>query len=146
VDKAAKTITVFSNHFSRYDTLGFKMGFGPEQLTPLALTDVHTYPNPYVSARDSQITFAAAGLLGSENISIEIKVYDIRGSLVTTIAGGVAAPYVQNVYGNGYALYDWIRPSNAAGRPLASGVYLYYLTARTAHYEATAKGKFSVVR
>ncbi|MFA6449329.1 MAG: hypothetical protein WCX65_07680 [bacterium] len=151
VDKNSKTITIFSSHFSRYDTLGFKMGFAPQALTPLQIYDVHTYPNPYVESmnRLDGIRFAAAGL-NQGNVTITIKVYDIRGSLVSTLMRVLPSNYdtAPDVSENGaYTLYHWRPPVSATGRPLASGVYLYYLTARTpSGYEVTHKGKFSVVR
>jgi len=152
VDKVNKTITVFSKHFSRYDTLGFRTGLQAPVLVPLQITDIRTYPNPYVQSRNwaDGIKFAAGGLSGYGPINIEIKVIDIRGSLVTTLAGvvnGNAPTDFSNVFeNNAYTLLHWTNPVNAAGRPLASGVYLYYMTARTTNYEVTHKGKFSIVR
>ncbi|OQB35648.1 MAG: hypothetical protein BWY06_03078 [Candidatus Latescibacteria bacterium ADurb.Bin168] len=152
VDKVNKTITVFSKHFSRYDTLGFRTGLQAPVLVPLQITDIRTYPNPYVQSRNwaDGIKFAAGGLSGYGPINIEIKVIDIRGSLVTTLAGvvnGNAPTDFSNVLeNNAYTLLHWTNPVNAAGRPLASGVYLYYMTARTTNYEVTHKGKFSIVR
>ncbi len=148
VDKTTKTITVYSTHFSRYDTLGFRMGFAPSSLTPLQLLDVHTYPNPYVASANAAngIKFAASDVIAGagENVTLEIKVYDIRGSLVTTLVSTINEGDAHE--NNGHTLYTWRPVVNAGGRTLASGVYVYYLTARTANYEATFKGKFSVVR
>lgn len=152
VDKVNKTITVFSKHFSRYDTLGFRTGIQAPVLVPLQITDIRTYPNPYVQSRNwaDGIKFAAGGLSGYGPISIEIKIIDIRGSLVATLAGVVigntATDFSNVLENNAYTLLHWTTPVNAAGRPLASGVYLYYMTARTTNYEATHKGKFSIVR
>lgn len=150
-DKTAKTITIYSTHFSRYDTLGFKMGFAPDAVLPLQLNDIHTYPNPYVASanRMDGIRFAASGL-NQGNVTISIKVYDLRGSFVTTLAGVVPSDYDTSpaVNENGaFTLLRWNPVTNASGRPLASGVYVYYMVARTAHgYEITHTGKFSVVR
>jgi hypothetical protein len=148
VDRAARIITVFASHFSRYDTLGFRMGFAPAALTPLQLLDTHTYPNPYVESvnRAGGITFAASDVVAGdgENVGIEIKVYDIRGSLVTTLAGSINKDDAHE--NNAHKLYTWIPVANASGRALASGVYMYYLVARTANYQVTQKGKLSIVR
>jgi hypothetical protein len=148
VDKTSKTITVFASHFSRYDTLGFRMGFAPAALTPLQIIDLHTYPNPYVESqnRADGIRFAAADVVAGagEAVSVEIKIYDLRGSLVNTLAGSINE---SDPHENGaHTVYAWKPVANAAGRPLASGVYMYYLTARTANYTVTQKGSFSVVR
>ena len=148
VDKISKTITVFSTHFSRYDTLGFRMGFAPASLTPLQIINLHTYPNPYVESqnRASGILFAADDVIAGtgENVSVDIKIYDLRGSLVTTLMGNIneSDPHVNNAH----TVFRWNPVSNAAGRPLASGVYMYYLTARTTNYTVTQKGTLSVVR
>jgi len=150
VDKTSKTITIFSSHFSLYDTLGFRMGFSPQTVQPLTLYDIHTYPNPYVESVNSMdgIRFAGAGL-NQGNVTISIKIYDLRGSLVNTLMSVVPSDYDTNptVNENGaFTLYNWRRPVNASGRPLAAGVYIYYLVARAGEYEVTHKGKFSVVR
>ncbi len=148
IDTTAKTLTVFSKHFSRYDTLGFRMGYQASTLTPLQLIDVHTYPNPYVAANNiaDGITFTTQDVIAGtgENVTFEIKVYDLRGSLVTTLAGTTnEADTHEN---NGHTLYKWRPVTNASGRTLASGVYVYYLVAHSTNYEATHKGTFSVVR
>jgi len=148
VDKTAKTLTVFSRHFSRYDTLGFRNGFAPAQLSPIVLNNIHTYPNPYVQSKNlaDGIKFSAEGPTGQTGITVEIKVYDLRGSLVTTLIGAAAETADTRGTQKVYTLYDWGRPVNASGRPLASGVYMYYLTARNSAYNVTYKGKLSVVR
>ncbi|MFA6449529.1 MAG: hypothetical protein WCX65_08680 [bacterium] len=148
VNKTDRTITVFTTHFSRYDTFGFRMGFAPASITPLQITNIHTYPNPYVETRDlsSGITFAGDEIYADANavVTIDIKVYDMRGSLVTTLTG--ATNQNDAHVNNSHTLYHWARPANASGRPLASGIYLYYLTARSNGDTVTHKGKLSVVR
>jgi hypothetical protein len=47
---------------------------------------------------------------------------------------------------NAHTVYTWKPVTNTAGRSLASGVYMYRLTARTTNYTVTQKGTFSVVR
>jgi len=149
VDRTSRTLTVFSSHFSRYDTFGFRTGFAPNVIVPLQLYDVHTYPNPYVASRDTGINFAATELVGSGPISVNISVYDIRGSLVNVITGVVNtdASYHCTKVNNACTLATWYPPVNSAGRHLASGVYLYYLTAQASDGTiATQKGKFSIIR
>ena len=118
-------------------------------LTPLQIIDLHTYPNPYVESRNRTdgIRYAAADVIAGagENVSIEIKIYDIRGSLVTTLSGNINESDTHE--NNAHTLYKWRPVVNASGRPLASGVYMYYLTAKSAsNYQVTQKGKLSIVR
>ena len=48
---------------------------------------------------------------------------------------------------NAHTVFSWRPVANASGRLLASGVYYYYLTARSAsNFVVTQKGSFSVVR
>ncbi|HOO57111.1 MAG TPA: hypothetical protein PLN69_09830, partial [bacterium] len=143
-----KTITVFSSHFSRYDTLGFRMGTAPPSLTPLQLVNLHTYPNPYKKPYHSGdgIRFAVSDISGDSDVQVEIRVYDIRGSLVITLFGTVPSDFSSVLENGAYTLYNWTNPINASGRPLASGVYMYYLIARDLNYEVTEKGKFTIVK
>ncbi len=73
------------------------------------LADVHTYPNPFRGDRHSGITFN-----GLPHGSV-IRVYDIDGNLVYET---VSTTYE----------VDW-DVTNTAGAELASGVYLYHVTA-----------------
>ena len=148
IDKTSKTITVFSSHFSRYDTLGFRMGTAPPSLTPLQLVNLHTYPNPYKKPYHSGdgIRFAVSDISGDSDVQVEIRVYDIRGSLVITLFGTVPSDFSSVLENGAYTLYNWTNPINASGRPLASGVYMYYLIARDLNYEVTEKGKFTIVK
>jgi len=147
VDKDNNTITVFADHFSRYDTLGFRF-LSQQVLTPLAMTNIHTYPNPYVIGRHTGgLRFTADTMNGDADITIDIQVYDIRGSLVASLMSIVPSDFQSVFENNGYTLLNWGTPLNNAGRQLASGVYLYYMHARdTNGYTVTYKGKFSVVR
>jgi hypothetical protein len=130
VDKIGKTITVYSTHFSRYDTFGFRVGGAPQVVTPLQLANVHTYPNPWDTTQDVPLKFAADAAAGDGSILVDIKIYDIRGGHVATIqnvvTGGGAGGYASE--NNAVTLANWT-PCNFTGTPLASGVYLYFLHA-----------------
>lgn len=107
----------------------------------IGLGDVHIYPNPWRPG--NQLCFAGDI---SASITFTIKIYDIRGSRVRDIAGA-ANPLILTPDGRQQAIWcgDGV---NNGGRPLASGVYLYYFEAWDAATgeEASTKGKFSVVR
>jgi len=147
VDKTSKTITVFSTHFSRYDTLGFRMGFAPQAIVPLQIENLHTYPNPYVESKNRAdgIHFAADKITTNETVSVGIRIYDLRGSLVNTLMTSITGTEAPE--NNAQPVYTWRPVTNASGRPLASGVYMYYLDARTpSGHIVTQKGTFSIVR
>lgn len=118
---------------------------------PLAIGEVHTYPNPFRGGTDAGgISFAAQNIKGAEDIYISAEIYDIRGKLVTKLSN-VVFNYGVNDYSsvfknNGYALLEWNPPANASGAPVASGVYLYTLKATTCMYKTEYKGKISIVR
>ena len=147
VDKVNHTITVYSTHFSRYDTFGFRVGAAPQAVTPLQLLNVHTYPNPWRTTDGVPVRFAADAAAGDGSILVDIKIYDIRGSMVTTVQNVVAKAGAAYPTTNGaVTLAEW-NAVNRAGSPLASGVYLYYLQATdlTNGTEVTHKGKLSVI-
>ncbi len=148
IDRDDNIITVYTTHFSRYDTLGFRTGFAPSTLTPLQLIDVHTYPNPYVKQKHigNGIRFSATDITGDSDVYIEIRIYDIRGSLINTLVSTIPSDFMTVNENGAYTLYYWPKPVNYSGRELASGVYLYYLIARDANYEVTQKGKFSIIK
>lgn len=117
---------------------------------PLAIGEVHTYPNPYRGGTDAGgISFAAQNIKGSEDIYISAEIYDIRGKLVTKLSNVVfnhgVNDYSSVFKNNGYALLEWNPPANASGAPVASGVYLYTLKATTCMYKTEYKGKTSIV-
>ena len=79
-------------------------------------TEVHlgpNYPNPFNPHTAIPFTLAAAG-------AVRLRVYDLRGRLVRTLWDGPLAAGAHRL--------DW-DGRNAAGRPVASGVYLYRLEA-----------------
>ncbi len=79
-------------------------------------TEVHlgpNYPNPFNPHTSIPFTLAAAG-------AVRLQVYDLRGRLVRTLWDGPLAAGAHRL--------DW-DGRNAAGRPVASGVYLYRLEA-----------------
>ena len=144
VDKTSQTITVFADHFSRYDTFGFRFGAQAAAITPLQLANVHTYPNPRRTTDGVPVRFAADAVAGDGAILVDIKIYDIRGSHVATVQNLVDATYPQE--NNGVTIATW-NAVNHGGRPLASGVYLYYLhaTDTTNGTIVTVTGKLSII-
>ena len=151
VNKSNKTITVYSTHFSRYDTFGFRFGGQPASITPLQLANIHTYPNPWRTTDGTPLRFAADAAAGDGPIAVDIKVYDIRGAIVASINTVVAktgAGYTTDnaASGNPVILAEW-DARNTAGRPLASGVYLYYIQATDTVNGTivTTTGKLSVI-
>ena len=147
VDKVNHTITVYSTHFSRYDTFGFRVGAAPQAVTPLQLLNVHTYPNPWRTTDGVPVRFAADAAAGDGSILVDIKIYDIRGSMVTTVQNVVAKAGAAYPTTNGaVTLAEW-NAVNRAGSPLASGVYLYYLQATdlTNGTEVNDRGKLSII-
>ncbi|MFA6450192.1 MAG: PQQ-binding-like beta-propeller repeat protein [bacterium] len=116
----------------------FRMAFAA---VPLALDDVHIFPNPWRPG--SRLCFA--GNL-STSITLKITIYDIRGGRVRDIAG--FADIVTLTPDNRQQTLWCGEGVNNGGRPLGSGVYIYYLEAWdvATGVVTTTKGKFSVVR
>jgi hypothetical protein len=150
VDKTNKTITVFSTHFSRYDTFGFRVGGAPGVIVPLQMDNIHTYPNPWRTTDGVPLRFAADDVRSQSDVLINIKIYDIRGTLVANLTDLMPRARYDGsnpLVNNGITITEW-NAVNMAGRPLASGVYVYYLQANdTANgTSVTTTGKFSVIR
>ncbi|MEW5945809.1 MAG: hypothetical protein AB1742_06385, partial [bacterium] len=156
INKTEKTITVFSSHFSRFDTLGFRYGYQPAgPIVVLNLYNVHTYPNPWLSTmRPRNIVFSADGVQVDPNhtVSVTVHIYNIRGSLVRTIhrpsvpAAQLTAPDPGSTHHTAYIVAEWDGRNNA-GRDVASGIYLYILQATDDQNSTsvTVKGKLSVI-
>ncbi len=120
----------------------FRMVFAAVQLS---LAGVHTYPNPWRPG--NQLCFA--GVITAP-AWIKITLYDIRGARVLD-AVNHADPTVPATLtpAGGDQRNLWCGDAvNNGGRPLANGVYIYYLEATDAATGAgaTAKGKLSIVR
>ncbi len=150
VDTANNTITVWSDHFSRYDVFLARLGYAPDIFAPIQLTNIHTYPNPWLGA--GEIVFNADKYTGSYNqFEVSVKIYDLRGKEVVSLYG-LADPMQPGVVcsANAPSCIDLIRWNgrNSAGRQVASGIYFYYLTARDTVNRSvvTKKGKIGIVR
>jgi len=120
----------------------FRMAFAAAQLS---LTGVHTYPNPWRPG--SPLCFA--GVLTSKAL-IKITIYDIRGARVLDVLNYAdpTVPASLTPIGGDQRILWCGDAVNNGGRPLAAGVYMYYLEAieDATGAGATAKGKLSVVR
>ncbi|MCB1181810.1 hypothetical protein KDM41_00085 [bacterium] len=88
------------------------------------------YPNPCNPL--TTIAMAVPGSVGAAS-SIELRVYDIRGALVRTIAGGHVA--------NGRVTVQW-NGADQSGGAASSGLYLYVLRVDG----LVAKGSVNLVR
>ncbi|HOX29289.1 MAG TPA: Ig-like domain-containing protein, partial [bacterium] len=109
---------------------------------PLALSDVHAYPNPWNPSQTRTLCFAA-NLSGTPEISA--TVYDIRGKTVRELYASAATVGTLAPDGTQKNLVCWDGANNG-GRQLASGVYMYKLTATDGAGAISTTGKFSVVR
>lgn len=139
-----KLVTLYEGEFEVQLQVG-GADFGPEfmvvfQAPTLALSDVHTYPNPW-SPHISPLLCFAGSLTTSVPLTIEI--FDVRGSKVRDLAG---AADVGDLAPDGVqqSLLCWDGTNNS-GRLLANGVYLYYLNA-WGDTRIDLTGKFSVAK
>ncbi len=147
-DPNSNTITVFTNHFSRYDLFAVRSGLVPSEFTPLKIDNLHTYPNPWMPGLAGEITFNADNVEYTQGqmLKVNIEIYDIRGKLVRSIVNVISgeAGIQPGVFG-GIDLAKWnIR--NNAGKQVASGVYFYVLRATDGITSKTIKGKIGIVR
>ncbi|MEW6203527.1 MAG: hypothetical protein AB1546_16250, partial [bacterium] len=162
VNRTKKTITIFSTHFSRYETFGFRMGFAPGAIVPLTMSNVHAYPSPWRSVfRPQEIGFNADQVCSDGPVDVSMKIYDIRGRLVRELffpasvnGGGGCTPAAAGGNCNlpafdangGCTFARWDARSNS-GREVASGVYLYIIHAIDTVNRTTFKqtGKIAVI-
>jgi hypothetical protein len=86
-------------------------GLGGLALKPLSFDLNQTYPNPFARSITVNYQLAAAG-------QVSLKVYNVTGQLVKTLAEGTALP--------GYYSQIWNGRDNS-GRKIASGVYIMRL-------------------
>lgn len=104
---------------------------GPGDLPAPSLAEVYVYPNPFKP--NSPGRFQAAGITFKRlPAEATIRVYGITGRLVAELRKTDRA----------VDYYEW-DVTNSGGRKLASGVYIYYVTAPGS---GRAKGKFAVIR
>jgi len=108
--------------------------FRVESLEELRLQDVLNYPNPF----SSQTTFT---FQINREAEVEIKIYTLSGRLIRTLE-----PYLAQV---GFNMISW-DGRDADGDPLANGVYLYKIRARSytgsKELETEVIGKLMVMR
>ncbi len=121
---------------SKFNVVVGKKDVVQEQLNAVALPKEfalgHNYPNPLrTSAFNSATTIPVAVPIPSET---KLVIYNILGRKMKTIYSGTLPP--------GRYWFDW-EGKDEAGNPVATGVYLYRLTASTS---VALMGKMLVIR
>lgn len=96
------------------------------------LSEVYVYPNPYKPNSPSSKFYADKITFKRLPAQATIKVFTISGELAATLRKTDAS--VDD--------YEW-SATNDAGRKLASGVYIYFITTQTGE---KAKGKFAIIK
>ncbi|MFH1419025.1 MAG: hypothetical protein ABII12_12165 [Planctomycetota bacterium] len=149
IDKDNNTITVATDHFSIYDVKALMKGRVAPAVAPvLKLTNPHAYPNPVRSGQT--VKFAVDNddhnLAAGTGSTVTIEIYDIRAKRVRTLTRAIAAGEVLNTAERaGTATFLEWNVTNAGGRRLASGVYLYYMVVKNSLGTVTLKGKIAVI-
>ncbi len=95
------------------DAVNNTVAIAPESHLPVGLRLYQNYPNPF-----NPVTTISYEL--AEQIPVKLTIYDYTGRLVTTLVDGVETP--------GNCTAQW-NGTNAAGQPVSSGTYLYFLIA-----------------
>jgi hypothetical protein len=147
VDLTARTITIETDHFSTYAAWGGRRGsLAPGAFVMLNIGNLHTYPNPFQHSAGGAITFNADTFTANGNVTVKLRVYDIRGKEVA-MAQGVTNPVADADVNGGFKLLSW-PGTDRGGRPLPSGVYLYRFEAVdvTTGFRQNIQGKLSIVR
>jgi len=101
-----------------------------EKFTPLDLSAVYVYPNPYKPGSGG---IYDAPYLTFKNLTnrATIRIFNIPLEHIATIEKDSAVNE-----------YQWI-PKNDAGRVISSGLYIYYISDPGGHVK---KGKFTIIR
>jgi flagellar hook assembly protein FlgD len=99
------------------DTLTVDSGAGVEREIRAEDVFVSTYPNPFGSK--VQLKYSVPGTYGS-SVPVSLKIFDVRGREVTTLASGAASP------GEKSAVWDG---TYADGSRAPSGIYFLQLAA-----------------
>lgn len=139
VDKSAKTVSAFTNHFSVYQVMGPGGGISVAGIdAAFGLKDLYAFPNPVRGGKKLTIRIQV-GLADS----VKINIYDISGKLVHS--DNIVNPQIIDD-GNGKGAqytYDYIWDNAGAG----SGVYLYAITAKKSGAPPIHKlGKVGVIK
>ena len=103
----------------------FEMIDEVEPVAPSEFTLLGSYPNPFNPV--TRISFALP-----EACKINLSIYDIAGRLVATLVDGYRAAGVHDV------TFD--------ASPMASGIYVYHLTAKSGNRLITATGKVLLMK
>lgn len=122
VDRKAGVVRAQTDHFSLYQVLA---GGSPAAAAAgeLSFGEVYAFPNP---ARPGQTPTIHVDAGTAE--SVEVRVYDVSGRLVTTLSRS----------GSGDLAWD--------GAGAGTGVYLFVVTARKGGATISTKGRLAVIR
>ncbi len=99
------------------DTLTIEAGSGVERGVALDEVFISSRPNPFAS--EIRLRYSVPGAYGS-SVPVSLKIFDVRGREVATLASGAAAP------GEKSAVWDG---TYADGSAAPSGIYFLRLTA-----------------
>lgn len=155
IDPVRNMITVSTNHFSLYDAKFAAREVLIGGYAPMYLSNPHTYPNPWRSgdgtmffgiAADSTFTTTDINPAGGR-LTVDVEIYDLRGTLVRRLSNTLT-----NLSNNdrsrdngGLNLVGW-DAKNGAGRPVASGVYMYHMVVADGWSTRGVTGKLAVVK
>ncbi len=124
MNKITKTVSVQVPHFSIYGLMGVP--------TPASsLQSVIVYPNPYKQG-DAKYGRASGIVFDNLTSNVKIQIFNIAGNQV-----------FETTKNDNNQRYEWDL-SNKSGKPVASGVYLYYI--RDNNTGETSKGKLAVIK
>ncbi len=89
-----------------------------EQSLPTEFGLSQNYPNPFNPS--TTINFEIPAIIGSQEISTSLKIYDIRGRLIRTLLNEKLSPGYYSEFWNGL---------NDNGERVSSGIYFYGIRA-----------------
>jgi hypothetical protein len=140
VDKAARTVSAQTNHFSVYQVQGAGSGFVvAAAVDEFGLRDKYAFPNP--SRRGQAVTFRIQPGLAD---SVEVRVYDLAGRKVHSSSNFTLMTAFDDGNGKG-AQHTYDHAWDVSG--VGSGVYYYVITAkRGGRSDIVVKGKAGVIK
>lgn len=126
VDKAARTVYTYVNHFSFYALGNLVSATG-------ALSNMFAYPNPYKPGSGGQFddtSFGEGIVFESLPAKAEVRIFNLAGGLVAKL---------EDADGDGRCLWN---ARNGDGVRAASGMYIYLVTSAG----STKSGKIAIIR
>ena len=119
IDVNSNTLTIYTNHFSKYGI------FGKKETKAYTNNDLRVYPNPcFISRMDNSY-----GVCFDQLPSIkDIRIYSIAGELVAKLNSGVVFEPASDKYNSTSAIdYAYWRGKNSNDKDIASGIYIYVI-------------------